>query len=147
LISNKPRDSLTKTPGLTGTRGFHPLDHDLTVWTLPICDLILIVRYGLGGWRPTRGRGRRWVAGLPFPWWRFAGVGRSRPSRLHFGRGLAREVEHDTANTSSFSRWPIRVRFGAPHGGGGTSSRHRGELTREEGKGEGKRARRDPYHP
>jgi hypothetical protein len=52
-----------------------------------------------------------------FPRRRFAGVGRSRPSGLHFGRGLAREVELDTANTSGYSRWLIRVRVGAPTAG------------------------------
>jgi hypothetical protein len=38
------------------------------------------------------------------------------------------------ANTSRYSRRPIRVRVGAPHGGGGTGSRRRGELARAEEK-------------
>jgi hypothetical protein len=28
VVFGKPRDSLTKMPGRTGTRGFHLLDHD-----------------------------------------------------------------------------------------------------------------------
>jgi hypothetical protein len=32
------------------------------------------------------------------PWWRLAGDGRSRPSGLHFERGLAREDAHGTRN-------------------------------------------------
>jgi hypothetical protein len=49
-------------------------------------------------------------------------MGRSRPSGLGFGRGLAREVEQDMANSSRHSRRLIRVRAGAPRGWGGTGS-------------------------
>jgi hypothetical protein len=102
-------------------------------------DLILSVRFGSHGSGLMDAQGGGTVAGIPFPWRRFAGVGRSRPSGLHFGRGLAREVEHDTAYTSRYLRRPIRVRVGAPHGGGGTGSRQRVELACSEGKGEGKK--------
>jgi hypothetical protein len=87
------------------------------------------------------------VAGIPFPRRRFAGVGRSRSFRLGFGWGLAREVEHDTTNSSRHSRRLIRVWVGAHHSGGGTGSRQRGDLARVEEKGKGKWARRAPYHP
>jgi hypothetical protein len=123
LISNKPRDSLTKTPGRTGMRQSDPLDHDPAARTLSICDLILIVCYGSGGWRATRARGRRWVAGIQFPRWRFAGVGRSRPFGLHFGRGLAREKAHGMPKPP---RGFARVRggcSGSRHGIGGSMQR------------------------
>jgi hypothetical protein len=50
-------------------------------------------------------------------------------------------------NSSRYSRRLITVWVGAHYGGGCTGSRQRGELARAEGKGEGKRARRFPYHP
>jgi hypothetical protein len=73
---------------------------------------------------PTaRGNWARGVAaGIRFPRRRFAGVGRSRPSELGFGWGLAREVEHDMANSPRHLRRLIRVWVGAHHGGGGTGS-------------------------
>jgi hypothetical protein len=92
-----------------------------------------------------------WAAAIarrrPLPWWKLVGAGRSRPSGPHFGRGLAREVKHNTANTSRRSRKLIRARAGAPHGGGGTGSWQRGGRARTEGERKGKRVRRVPYHP
>jgi hypothetical protein len=66
---------------------------------------------------------------------------------LGFGQGLAREVGHDTANSPRHLRRLIRVWVEAHHGGGGIGSRQRGDLARAEEKGEGKWARRAPYHP
>jgi hypothetical protein len=81
----------------------------------------------------------------PLPWRRLAGDGRSRPSGPHFGRALAQEVKHGTANTIRHLRKLIRVRAGAPHDGGGAGSRQRGGRARAAGEGERKRARRVPY--
>jgi hypothetical protein len=53
---------------------------------------------------------------------------------------LAREVKHDTANSPRHSRRLIRVWVGAHHGGGGIGTRQRGDLSRAEEKGAGKRA-------
>jgi hypothetical protein len=45
----KPRGSLSKRPGRSGTRGSRPLDLDLTAWTRSDLDLILRVDFGSDG--------------------------------------------------------------------------------------------------
>ena len=49
MILTEPGVSLEKTSGRTGTRGFRPLDLDLTVLVGLIQDLIQAVAYGSGG--------------------------------------------------------------------------------------------------
>jgi len=49
LILRKPRGSLSKRPGRSGTRGSRPLDLDLTARTRSELDLILRVDFGSDG--------------------------------------------------------------------------------------------------
>ena len=49
MILRKPRGSLSKRPGRSGTRGSRPLDLDLTAWTRSDLDLILRVDFGSDG--------------------------------------------------------------------------------------------------
>jgi hypothetical protein len=85
-------------------------------------DLILTVRLESYGPGQMGARGGGAVAGIWFPRRRLAGVGRSRPSGLGFGRGLAREEARGTRNTPE---WLARVCIGCGGalGGGGRSVR------------------------
>jgi hypothetical protein len=90
---------------------------------LPRLNLILSVSLGSYGLGLLDARGGREVAGARLPRRRFAGASLTWCSGLGFGRDLVREMEHDMANTSRYSRWLIRVGVMAPRGGGGTGHR------------------------
>ena len=59
MILRKPRGSLSKRPGRSGTRGSRPLDLDLTARTRSELDLILRVDFGSDGSDLIMRAGRR----------------------------------------------------------------------------------------
>jgi hypothetical protein len=82
-------------------------------------DLILTARLESCGPGQMGAQGGGAVARIRFPWWRLAGVGRSRPFGLGFGRGLAREEAHGTRNTPGRLARVCSGYGGTLSGGGG----------------------------
>jgi len=103
LIVENLRGSLAKLPGRTGTRGFRPLDLDLTVWIKGQADLILAARLRSDGQKQNVQGRRRVLAGDRAPAaaprgarrrWSLPVFQGSKPSGLGSGRIYASCVIH-----------------------------------------------------
>ena len=103
FISKVFRDSLTKSPQRTGTRGYRPSDLDLAARTRFVLDLISRVGFRSGSSGRKGVRAAAGLAGDVFPRWGFTGASQSRSSRLGSGLGLAWEHERGMGNPPGHS--------------------------------------------
>ena len=85
FISKVFKDSLTKSPQRTGTRGYRPSDLDLAAHTRFVLDLISRVGFRSGGSGREGVRAAAGLAGAELLRRGFAGAGRSRGYRGSFG--------------------------------------------------------------
>ena len=90
FISKVFRDSLTKSPQRTGTRGYRPSDLDLAARTRFVLDLISRVGFRSGSSGRKGVRAAVGLAGDAFPRRGFAGVGGLGATVGLLARGLAK---------------------------------------------------------